>query len=344
VISDEEEDSNGPKQEERPSTGEEGRRSEGSPQETSGFMVVQIRSRRGRPSVPVERVPAKDREQVPQTAPETSRILDRLMALPEETQIREFRGEYLDRSDPDDEAIAALTEAFFQNNLNMVVFPLGPVSEAYDTVEDVFFNKALEPSVADFLALNGRTRTGTEFLFYLASQYEFERRTLQALFKARGEAEAYLKKGYRTAEIFEKEQKAFVVKEICGRVDRAMTKRGYASLADVLSRYRLEQARIYQDLIARGGESRNRGLWELGCLYWDNDAFDRAIQTWAGIDVTYSIEPLRAVRDVLSRTSELRLIVARVGTVLDEWACSGTDELLLRLVRFGTWKTRAASQ
>ncbi len=267
-------------------------------------------------------------------------ILDKLMPLAENEQVTGFVRDRLDTADPDASETAALVGAFFQNNLNSVIFDLTDLAAGFDCLEELYFNKALAFRIADLWNRFRETKTGTECLFYFASQYDFERRALERLFAAQAEAEAFLAGRSRTAELFEKERKSQVVRDIGRKVLAEMKKKGYAEPAEVLSAYRREQERIYRYLIGQGGEARDRGLFALGCYYWDFKRYDLAVRAWMEIRPSHDNAAFKKIRVILSGSESPERKILIIDNVLKWEDIRGSDAFLLRLVKFGKWRTR----
>lgn len=329
-----------------PETGE-GARNETRPEASSDTGLIKIILARplmpSRTSMPSKggAEPAEEKPGGPDPeAGDFNRVLDKLMPLPENEQMDVFIRDHLAGADPDSSATADLAGAFFQSNLNTVIFDITDLAAGFDCLEELYFNKALAFRIAGLWSRFRETKTGTECLFYFASQYEFERRALERLFKAQAEAEAYLAGRSATAELFEKERKCQVVRDIGRKVLAEMKKHGYAGAADVLIAYRGEQKRIYDYLIERGGEDRDRGLFALGCFYWEMDRSDLAIQAWMDIRPSHGNPTFNRIRGILSGADHPNVMIMKINGVLDRAEIQGTDEFLLRLVRYGKWKIR----
>ena len=268
-------------------------------------------------------------------------ILDKLMPLPENDQVTAFIRDHLEGADPDSPETAALAGAFFQNNLNTIIFDITELAAAFDCLEELYFNKVLAFRIAGLWDSLRETRTGTECLLYFASQYDFERRALERLLAAQTEAEAFLDGRSAKAELYKKERKCQVVRDVGRKVLAEMKRRGYAAPADILNAYRREQERIYDYLIERGGEGRDRGLFALGCYYWDLERFDFALRTWMEIRPSHDHPTFIKIRGILSGAESHDVKMMRIHNVLVWEDLSGSDEFLLRLVKFGKWRNRS---
>jgi hypothetical protein len=276
----------------------------------------------------------------PRPAPDRAAILDRLMPLPEDEQVTVFIRDHLEGADPDDPETAELVRAFFQNNLNTIIFDISELAAAFDYLEELYYNKALSNRIAALWDSLRGTRTGTECLLYFAGQYDFERRALERLLAARGEAEAFLDGRSPKAEVYKKARKCQIVRDVGRKVRAEIERRGYGAPADVLNAYYREQERIYAFLIGSGGENRDRGLLAQGCYYWGIERYDLAVRSWMEIRPSF-VNPLFVkIRGVLSGAESHDIKMMRIQNILVWEDLRGSDEFLLRLVKFGKWKTR----
>lgn len=276
----------------------------------------------------------------PSGPPDYGLILDKLMSLPESEQVTVFIRDYLEGADPDAPETAALARAFFESNLNTIIFGLTDLAAAFDCLEELYYNKALAFRIAGLWDRLRETRTGTECLLYFASQYDFERRALERLMTAQVEAEAFLDGRSTRAEVFEKARKCRVVRDVGRKVLAEIKRRGYGAPEDLLNAYRREQERIYEYLIARDGEDRDRGLFAFGCHDWDQKRYDLALERWMDIDPSYDNRTFVKIRGILSGADIPDVKMMRINNALIREDQRGADEFLLRLVRFGKWKLR----
>ncbi len=123
-------------------------------------------------------------------------ILDELMQYSEPEQFERFSQEYLSKYDLDDHNLAELTREFFYRNLGSVFFPISDKAEAFDQMEELFFNKIINKKIYDFWKLHPTSGGGDEILFYLASQIGFEKRALDSLVRAYPSAKKFIAEKY----------------------------------------------------------------------------------------------------------------------------------------------------
>ncbi|MCX6567822.1 MAG: hypothetical protein NT147_02060 [Candidatus Aminicenantes bacterium] len=279
--------------------------------------------------------PALSEENIPE-------ILDRLMELVDEDQVRTFKGRYLDTYDPDDPVLARLTQEFLYGNLSNVFILGDELSTAFDFLEELYYNKRFQDSLIAYGLKNRRSRTGAEVLFCLASLYDFERRGLAYLADSLDQIEAVLADRSGNLEVFNKQAKAFVLKEVYRDFVYGIRSRGLEDLDSVLGEYREEQEKIYRLLMATGGEAKNRALYALGGMYWDEGREDRALKTWKTIDGAYVHPPLDQIRWILSLTYGTDLVWSRINSLFQEESRKNSAGTLDRLKKFHIWEKRSA--
>lgn len=268
-------------------------------------------------------------------------ILDELMIHPDMTQLEMFKQNYLERYDINSEDLITLTNRFIQNNLTNVLIFVSDVSAAFDFVEQVYFNKPLDSYFFSLWMQNPTSRIGVEFLLCLASHYDFERRALEYLFKADKDAIDFIEGKSVNAEIHDKIAKTYVIKKVNQDLVMNLSKLGYESRKEALTKYLEEEEKIYLYLIQMGGDGTNIGLYALGSFYWSREKYNIAIQHWQRIDPTYSHNiALQEIRDVLLREDDLSRAITQINRILDYYRNKGTKALLERLVRFKRWKNR----
>ena len=174
----------------------------------------------------------------------------------------------------------------------------------------------------------------------MASHYEFEKRAIEYLYRAYDEAKRYLRQKYKVSEVFNKKTKCYVIQKMFEKLDRELQDRGYHSADEVTRKYVEEQIKIYDIVIAMGGESRNHGLYDLGCLYWDLNLRDLAIDTWAQIDESYESGALDSIKEALSWLNDKKNAHTMIDNILNWYATKGVDKRLKRLLDLGKWKAR----
>jgi hypothetical protein len=268
------------------------------------------------------------------------KFCDEFLVLSEEQQFRYFRANYLERYDLESEDLAYLTEKFIHRNLNNIIIPVSEISVAFDYLEELHFNKPLERQFLDFWNDYPHTLVGAQILLTLASHYDFERRAIARLYEAYDEAKRYLHQKYKVAEVYDKNTKCYVIKNVFENLDRGLRDRGYKSIEDVERKYVEEEIKIYDMVIAKGGESRNRGLYDLACLYWDLNLRDLAVETWMQIDDSYESEALDSIKEALAWLDDQQNAHTMIDNILGWYATKGVDQRLKRLLDLGKWKAR----
>lgn len=269
-----------------------------------------------------------------------NRFCDEFLVLPEDEQFMYFKRKYLDRYDLNDKNLAYLTRRFIHNNLNNIIIPISTVSSAFDYVEELYFNKPLECLFLRFWEENPGTMVGGEILLTLASQYDFERRAVGYLYEAYEEAKSYLSRKYKVSEVFNKKAKCYVVDRMFESLKEKIEIRGYSSLEEVSGKYLEEQIEIYDLIIREGGESRNPGLYDLGCLYWDFGLHGLAVAAWTQIDEAYETETLEYIREALTWLDDVEKLYPHIDRILSWSVNQGIEKRFKRLLDLGKWKAR----
>lgn len=267
-------------------------------------------------------------------------ILDELMQFPEPEQFERFRQKYLKKYNLDDQNLAELTREFFYRNLGSVFFPISDKAEAFDQIEELYFNKALNQRIYDFWKSDPDGRVGDEMMFYMATQIAFEKRVLRSLIRAYPSAKKFVHARYFKLEIYEEKAKCFVIKEIYKALMDAMAERKVESTEDLLRMYSQEQHKIYAELIAKGGEIMNRGLYAQGCLYWEDGRYDEAVQHWCKIDENFSSRAFQEIKKNITGENNPNKIRIMINDILDYYAHIGEAEYLARLEKYKKWSLR----
>lgn len=267
-------------------------------------------------------------------------FLDKFLALPEEEQFLYFKEKYLEKYDLDSKELAYLTRKFIHSNLNNIIVPVSDISLAFDYIEELYFNKPLEYQFLKFLRENPDTAVSAEFLLILASYFDFERRAIGYLDQAYDEAKKYLSQKYRISEVYNKQVKCYIIKDTYEKFREIMEERGFSTLEEVSARYVEEQIALYETVINIGGNSRNHGLYELGCLYWELGLRDLALATWSQIDVSYESEALNSIKNEMTWYDDVQKAYPRIDRILSWDANRGIKERLKRLIHLGKWKSR----
>jgi hypothetical protein len=268
-------------------------------------------------------------------------FLDKFLALPEEEQFLYFKKKYLEKYDLESEELAYLTRKFIHSNLNNIIIPVSDISSAFDYIEELYFNRPLEYQFLKFLRENPDTIVSAEFFLTLASHFDFERRAIEYLYNAYDEAKKYLSQKYKVSEVFNKNAKCYIIKNIYEKLLKILEERGYSSLDEVSARYVEEQIDLYEIVINMGGQHRNHGLYDLGCLYWGLGLRDLALATWAQIDGSYESEALNSIKEEMTWYDDVQKAYPRIDRILSWDANRGIKERLKRLIRLGKWKSRS---
>jgi hypothetical protein len=281
--------------------------------------------------------------ELPQLSEENiPKILDGLMELSDEDQVRIFMERFLVGRDADDPLLARLTQRFLYENLGGA-FNLGDrLSTAFDFLEELFYNKMSQNDLIAYGLKNSRSRTGTEIVLYLAALYDFERRGLAYLVDSLDEIEAVLAGRPGRAEVFNKPAKAFVLGEVYRDFVSAIGRSGLDDLDAVLRRYRDEQERIYRLLIDIGGEAENRARYALGGLYWDEGKEGLALKEWRTIDRSFETPVLVQLRWIMSLTYGQDLLWSRISDIFREESTKNSAAALERFAKFHMWENRSA--
>jgi len=273
---------------------------------------------------------------------ELDRVLDGLMPLPVEEQVRRFNRDYLKAYDPDSSDLARLTREFIYRNLGMVFVQTGdPLSRGFDLLEEVYYDTISMDAIVPYALKNLRSRTGAEILLCLAASYEFERRAIAALDGSLEAAELVLAdpSGERFY-VHNKSVKAYVLREVYRDLAAELRSRDFLSLQTVLQKYRDEQLRIYDLLKGMGGDIECRALYALGRFHWDEGRTEQAMETWKDTDPAFADETLTRIRGAIIERRRPLDAVPRIDDILGRQAAAGKSQLLERIARFHKWKER----
>lgn len=267
-------------------------------------------------------------------------ILDELMQFPEPEQFERFSQEYLTKYNLDDQNLAELTREFFYQNLGSIFFKIGDKSEAFDQIEELFFNKVINKKIYDFWKLHPASRVGDEILFYLVSQIGFEKRTLESLVRAYPSAKKFTAEKYFKLELYEEKAKSYVIQDIYEVLVDAMGEKKIQSIEELLEIYSKKQHEIYSQLIAKSGEVKNRGLYARACLYWEDGRYDEAVQHWCKIDENFSSRAFQEIKKVITGENDPIKNQILINEILDYYAHKGEKEYLARLEKYKKWSLR----
>jgi hypothetical protein len=307
-----------------------------------GFQVILLSGLSGSSGQIFSKV-QEDREKLeisPTFEEHFNQFCDEFLALPEEQQFLYFRTKYLEKYDMESEELAYLTRKFIHRNLNNIIIPVSEISTAFDYLEELYFNKPLEHQFLKLWQDYPDTSVGAQVLLTLASHYDFERRAIRYLYEAYDEARSYLTRKYKVSEVYNKKTKCYVIKKIYEQLGKEIKKRGYASVDEVSQKYIEKQIELYGMVIDMEGEPGNHGLYDLGCLYWDLNLYDLAIDTWAKIDNSYESKALDSIREALTWLDDTQNAHTLIDNILNWYATKGVSQRLKRLIDLGKWKAR----
>jgi hypothetical protein len=277
------------------------------------------------------------------------RRLDTLMGMPEDLQLAIFIETYLKKYNPDSEGLAKFVREFVYQNLGSIFVVSDSFTSGFDFLEEIFYNKELQGYFVSYWNENPCTKTGAEFLLTLASLYDFERRAAAYLLDSYEIAKRILSGEERLPRAFSQKAKAYVLKQVCEDFISRMVDRGIKSEDELLSLYRREQKRIYQLVMDMGGEERDRALYALGLLFWDEGKYEDAILRWTEISGSFAFKTYQEIKHALTIydsvsipiSADLPDLVPRINDIF-EWESSENDTLLLkRLIDFHKWKNRS---
>lgn len=267
-------------------------------------------------------------------------ILDEMMNYPEGEQFSIFKEKYLENYNLNDEDLVFLFREFLQRNLNNIIIYISDISAAYDFLEELYFNKPMDHQLLRFLEQHPHSEIGAEILLYFASQYDFERRALEYLFRSSGDTRKFLSQKYYRTEIFDKKTKCYILKEIHDELMKLMKKLGYESPNEILSAYFYEQIKIYNFIADMGGGSKDQALFNLGQLYWSIGDYAQALSTWGQISSTFSSKAFREIEDVIAECNHMKQAIPQIDAILEWYSYQGKPQLLQRLLKFERWKKR----
>jgi len=268
------------------------------------------------------------------------KILEEMVGLPEKEQLTIFFEKYLKNLDLNNPRVAGLTEDFLTSNLNNVIIPINLISVAFDYLEELYFNKSFDRAIIDFLRQHLKTRVGIQFLLYLASQYAFERRALNYLELAYKEAKEFLTKRFLPAEIHDQMAKSFIVVLIYEDVVDVARRRGYRSMREIEEVYFKAEASCYQYLIEFNEGCRDRGWFELGCLYWDSGDKEKAIDCWQSISPDFPSRLWQDIMKTLTVYKNREKAYNYIDKILVASSYENCQKLLNRLLKAGRWEKR----
>jgi hypothetical protein len=273
---------------------------------------------------------------------EAEQVLDSLMALPVEEQVRMFNRDYLQTYDPDSPDLAFLTKAFIYKNLGMVfILTNDPLSRGFDFLEELYYDNLSLDEFVHYALKNPGSRTGAAILLCLAASYEFERRVIIALDGSLDAAKQVLANPSDDRFfVHNKNVKAYVLREVYRDLAAELRNRNFPSLRSVIQKYRDEQLRIYDLLTGMGGDVKRLAQYALGRLYWDEGQADLAQETWKSIYPVFSNWTLTKIRQAMTDSRNPARVISEIGYILDADAASDRTRLLERIEKFNKWKKR----
>jgi len=284
-----------------------------------------------------DRPPLKIYQPEPQ---QVQRLLDSLMTFSEGLQFKFFKEKYLDKYHPDQGDLPRLTREFIKLNLSNVIIAYNPIAGAFGFIEQLFYSKHLDYAFLEYWRRHPYTRTGWEALFYIASHLNFEKRGLAYLYHAYDEAKIALRRWGVETDVHQKKAKAYVIKEVFEELLSILKQKGYKSLDDVLTWYAQKEAEIYKFMASHGGEIKNRALFALGLLHWEEGEEEKALSVWQDIDSAYADETFQDIREIMSYSLPLAKRIKMIRGVLNWEQNRSSEQQLDRLIKFHRWQVR----
>ncbi len=271
---------------------------------------------------------------------EIIRILDGLMGMSEAAQFASFDERYLRNIDPDNPGLARLAREFLYSNLNSVFVLVDDFASAFDGLEELYFKKPVYDAIVAYWRDNPGTRTGAELLFGYASALEFERRTLKRLFEIHPKASRILAGTLGEKGVYKARSKAFVLKRVYDDLEARLDRIGPVRSIDIEDEYILRQKAVYRSLIDAGGEIRDRALFALGKLEWDEGNVEAALQAWRSVASSYSDPIFQRLRPAIP-LGNAPDNVSGIRELFHETSAMGNKDLLDRLLKFHKWRNRS---
>ena len=178
----------------------------------------------------------------------------------------------------------------------------------------------------------------------LAFSYDFERRTLNALFDAHDDARRVMAGAQEVPGKYQPRLKAYVINQLYQEVSDLGGRMGL-SPEDLSGLYVRRQEEIYELLADLGGEAGNRALYAWGRLDWERERFEAATEKWKRADMSYplSSRAFRRIREMIDRYDITTSVTALkdVDRILGNEDVYDKQNLLDRHLKFNTWKKRA---
>ena len=149
-----------------------------------------------------------------------------------------------------------------------------------------------------------------------------------------------MNRSYYISNVYNHRAKAYVIKETFEDLFFQLRERGYRNLERAVERYRAEQIRIYEQIIAWGGTVKNRALLALGRLYWDEAEYDLALKKWSQIYPGYPSRTYRAIQKILDSIGQKEERIRKIDELLGWEMQQSSRDLLERLLKYHRWKKR----
>lgn len=243
----------------------------------------------------------------------STKILENFSPIPKIEQYHYFKEMFLNGYDLNIKKIAWQTVYLILNNLNRFIFALNDLSLPFDFIKKINLIKELE---------NLQYNRDSDFLLSQAANNHFERKVLNYLFKT------YERK------INKNNAEYSAIKKISEKLIDEFKRRGYSSLEDVLNGYIREEIEIYNRIIARGGKERNVALFSLGYLFWEENQYEIALDTWQKTNKDYPVnKALQEIRKTLSsqKGKGMNKLILKINSILIDHSYQGNKALMLRL-------------
>jgi hypothetical protein len=267
--------------------------------------------------------------------------LDEIMALPESAQFLSFRDRFLSVYDADDPQLARIAREFVASNLNTVYYFVDDFSLAFDGVEEMYYKRDVYDQFAAYWQANPRSRTGEELALALGGVYDFERREITRLLTIADEIADILAYRRGNTSVFNPVAKAYVLGEIRNKVERSLRAMGLKSIDQVRERYIDAESKIYSSIAEKPGPNRDRALWALGELYWDDMRYLAALDAWRRISGLFSSPVFEAIRGFLDLPdASIEKAILKIDKAFEDDSYTGTAQMLRRQRQFKKWLNR----
>lgn len=268
------------------------------------------------------------------------KILDDLMAYPEDEQLLIFQERYLTRYNLDEGDLPRLTKEFIYNNLSNIIIVSSSTSGAFGFIEQLFYGKKLAQFYQRFWHTNPWTETGLEFLYCLASLYDFEKRALAYIFNAYDAAKLTTYGYFDESKEHNKLAEAYVIMEIYEELMHELNLKGYKSEEEILDKYVQEQKKIYNMIIANEEKEKNRALFALGRLLFNKGQYESALEEWKRIDGSYSAKTYKEIKKVMTQELKPKIMHWEIKRIFSRENHETSQKLLERLSKYSRWEKR----